>query len=148
MIGTREVVGYGMNGEAAYQDRTDFPFPAIRYKEVDAQLKALIQKEKGDWKNLSLEDKKTLYRYNFRQTFSEILAPTGEWKAILAAVLTTMGISLWIYAFMKKCVYGPMPASTTEEAKQAQLERMIALRVNPISGVASKWDYENNRWKK
>jgi len=137
-----------MNGEAAYQDRTDFPFPAIRYKEADAQIKALIQKEKGDWKNLSLEDKKTLYRYSFRLTFSEIDAPTGDWKAIIAGVLTSVALSLWIYAFMKKFVYGPMPASTSEEAKKAQLERMIQLRVNPISGVASKWDYENNRWKK
>jgi len=148
LIGSREVVGYGMNGEAAYHDRIDFPYPAIRYQEVDDKVKALIQKEKGDWKNLSLEDKKTLYRYSFRQTFSEINAPTGEWKTIIGSVLTAVGCALWIYAYMKKFVYGPMPASTSEEAKKAQLERMIQLRVNPIDGIGSKWDYDNNCWKK
>ena len=32
-IGSREVVGFGMNGEASYIDRVDFPMPAIRFKE-------------------------------------------------------------------------------------------------------------------
>lgn len=32
-IGTREIVGFGWNGLPAYADRTDFPLPAIRWKE-------------------------------------------------------------------------------------------------------------------
>lgn len=32
-IGNREVVGYGWNGEPVYQDRVDYPMPAIRFKE-------------------------------------------------------------------------------------------------------------------
>lgn len=32
-IGNRDVVGYGFNGEPSYLDRTDFPCPAIRWKE-------------------------------------------------------------------------------------------------------------------
>lgn len=32
-IGTREIVGFGWNGLPAYADRTDFPFPAIRWRE-------------------------------------------------------------------------------------------------------------------
>lgn len=32
-IGSREVVGYGWNGEPIYQDRVDYPMPAIRFKE-------------------------------------------------------------------------------------------------------------------
>jgi len=48
---------------------------------------------------------------------------------------------------MRKYVYGPLPESCSEEAKLAQLERMVQLRMNPIDGIGSKWDYENNRWK-
>lgn len=33
LIGAREIVGYGFNGEPTYADRTDFPMPAIRWKE-------------------------------------------------------------------------------------------------------------------
>lgn len=32
-IGNRDVVGYGWNGEPVYQDRVDYPMPAIRFKE-------------------------------------------------------------------------------------------------------------------
>lgn len=32
-IGNRDVVGYGWNGQPVYQDRVDFPMPAIRFKE-------------------------------------------------------------------------------------------------------------------
>lgn len=32
-IGSREVVGFGFNGQCSYQDRVDFPMPAIRFKE-------------------------------------------------------------------------------------------------------------------
>lgn len=32
-IGNREVVGFGWNGEPIYQDRVDYPMPAIRFKE-------------------------------------------------------------------------------------------------------------------
>lgn len=33
LIGNREIVGYGMSGEPFYYDRSDFPMPAIRWKE-------------------------------------------------------------------------------------------------------------------
>jgi hypothetical protein len=32
-IGNREVVGFGLNGQYSYQDRVDFPMPAVRFKE-------------------------------------------------------------------------------------------------------------------
>ncbi len=40
-IGTREIVGFGMNGQPNYIDRVDFPMPAIRYKEVDRDIQVL-----------------------------------------------------------------------------------------------------------
>ncbi|KAH6946620.1 hypothetical protein HPB50_014211 [Hyalomma asiaticum] len=58
LIGKREVVGFGMNGEYSYIDNPDFPMPAIRYKEPTPDIEKLREKEKGDWKNLSLEEKK------------------------------------------------------------------------------------------
>jgi len=32
-VGNRDVVGFGYNGDPVYLDRTDFPCPAIRWKE-------------------------------------------------------------------------------------------------------------------
>lgn len=57
-IGKREVVGYGVNGDEHYIDRLDFPMPAIRFKEPTADILALREKEKGDWKKLSMDEKK------------------------------------------------------------------------------------------
>ena len=42
-----------------YQDRIDYWYPAIRFRKEDDVSRPLREKEKGDWKNLSLEDKKT-----------------------------------------------------------------------------------------
>uniref|UniRef100_A0A1B0BSF7 Caspase family p20 domain-containing protein n=1 Tax=Glossina palpalis gambiensis TaxID=67801 RepID=A0A1B0BSF7_9MUSC len=39
------------------------------------------------------------------------------------------------------------PESFEEDNRQAQLKRMIALEMNPITGLASKWDYEVEDWK-
>ncbi|KAL3230327.1 hypothetical protein MRX96_023383 [Rhipicephalus microplus] len=108
LIGKREVVGFGMNGEYSYIDNPDFPMPAIRYKEPTPDIEKLREKEKG-----GLEKPQS----------------GGE------------------ESLVPKFVYGPLPESTSLEARQAQLQRMIDLRVNPVEGIASKWDYENNRWK-
>ena len=41
-----------------------------------------------------------------------------------------------------------MPSSFSEASKKAQLKRMIDLRVNPIGGISSNYDYEKEEWKK
>merc|ERR1711942_87050 len=104
-IGNREVVGFGYNGENKYVDRIDFPMPAIRFKENTPDIQALHEKAKGDWKKLSIEEKKALYRASFAQTFSEIKAPTGEWKSILGVTLVVSSLAVWIYMGMKSFVY-------------------------------------------
>lgn len=38
VIGKREIVGYGFNGMPVYDDRPDFPMPAIRWKEPSADI--------------------------------------------------------------------------------------------------------------
>ena len=45
-------------------------------------------------------------------------------------------------------MYGELPDTiTNEEKKKAQIERMIALRVNPVEGLTSNYDYEKGQWK-
>ena len=41
--GSRMVLGYGFNGEPNYIDRVDYPIPAVRFKEDNAQIKV------GSW---------------------------------------------------------------------------------------------------
>lgn len=37
-VGTREVVGFGCNGTAAYKDDAHFPFPSIRFQETNSNI--------------------------------------------------------------------------------------------------------------
>lgn len=100
-VGNREVVGFGWNGEPMYQDRVDYPMPSVRFQETTPQVLALREKEKGDWKNLTIEEKKALYRASFCQTFAEFQHPTGEWKFILGWSMVGMSLAIMITLWMK-----------------------------------------------
>jgi len=148
LIGTREVVGYGTNGTYNYIDRVDAPFPAIRFREDTPEIKVLKEKEKGDWKNLTIEEKKTLYRASFWRTLHELEAKNGDWKISLAFALLVLSLSLWLQIFFKVYISPPLPESCSLENRKRQLRVMLDLKIDPVQGVSSKWDYENDTWKK
>jgi len=142
----REHVGYGA-GNWVYMDRLDKWYPAIRFRKPDDVYRSLQAKEKGDWKKMSLEEKKTLYRYSFRQTRAEFFAPMGYWKPVTALVLYIFGITTIIFWASQKYCCPAFPPTMTNEWKELMLKRMIDLRMEPINGPASKWDYEKEQWK-
>jgi cytochrome c oxidase subunit 4 len=146
-LGNRDIVGYGWNSYPTYMDRSEFPAPAVRFKENSKEVLALRAKEKGDWKALSLEDKKALYRASFRQTYTEFQAPTGEWKSIVGMVLMGMSVTGLLFVWIKHYVLPPLPETITAEWQEKQLEKMIRQRQGPVEGISSKWDYEKNDWK-
>lgn len=43
--------------------------------------------------------------------------------------------------------HGPKPPTLSEERRISILKRILAFRMNPIDGISSKWDYENEKWK-
>ncbi|XP_055600232.1 cytochrome c oxidase subunit 4 isoform 1, mitochondrial-like [Uranotaenia lowii] len=146
-IGKREVVGCGWSNLPIYADRLDFPLPAIRFREPSPEVMALREKEKGDWNKMSIEDKKALYRASFCQTFSEMKHPTGEWKLCAGVVLLCTAGSLLLGLFMRGFVYDQIPDTFSEERRKAQLKRILTLEIDGITGLSSKWDYENKKWK-
>ena len=100
--GNRDIVGFGVNGNPAYADREDYPAPAIRFMENTPEILALREKEKGDWKSLTLDEKKALYRASFCQTYAEMKAPTGEWKSVVAGTLVALSITGWMMIWLKR----------------------------------------------
>ncbi|XP_006826077.1 cytochrome c oxidase subunit 4 isoform 1, mitochondrial-like [Saccoglossus kowalevskii] len=141
----------GARMDLVYEDRTDYPAPHVRFTkdaELAEDLKALRKKEAGDWKNLTADEKRALYRLAFHKSYADMKAPTGEWKVILGGVCFALAVSAGIYMFQKDYIL-PEPPHTLNEDWQAQLrDYMIRMHNNPIEGIASKWDYEKNDWKK
>lgn len=146
-VGNREMVGFGLNGTPMYADLPNFPFPALRYKETTPEIQALYEKQKGDWKLLTNDEKKALYRANFCQTFAEFQAPTGEWMEVAGYTLMFCCLGVWLFIFLRFTLNEKLPESFKPSRLRAQLRRQIDLQVNPITGLASNWDYENNDWK-
>lgn len=145
----REVVGFGVNGEECYADHPIFPYPAIRYKRIEGPLIALKEKEKGDWKLLSKDEVKTLYRASFGQTFVEMENQnTGRWRQIVSQVLFGCSLSLFIFWLMDQYIPRELPETLSLEHRQKMLKAMIDARMEGITGISSKWDYEKNDWKK
>jgi len=148
-IGSREIVGFGMNGEEVYVDHVGFPFPAIRFKEDTPAILKLKEKEKGDWKKMTIHEKKELYRASYCQTLVETKAPTGEWKAVFGIALVCISLGLWGYVWLATYAYDELPITMTdEEHLKGKIQKMIDLRVGAVDGFASNYDYEKNQWKR
>lgn len=69
-IGTRDIVGFGWNGFPTYADRSDFPLPAIRWREETPEITVM---------------KQHFVEYSLRLQFNElifrlILAPSSKRK--------------------------------------------------------------------
>ncbi len=148
-IGNREVVGHGITGDEVYIDDLHYPFPAIRFKEENAEIAPIRQKEKGDWTKLTLEEKKALYRFSYCQTLSEMRAPTGDWKYVWGVTLMLVSMGLWGFIWLKAFIYPPMPESISkEENVKWAIRKMIIMRVNPIEGFTKDYDYDKMEFKK
>ncbi|KAG7283452.1 hypothetical protein CRUP_035245 [Coryphaenoides rupestris] len=131
-----------------YWNRLDIPLPDKPFKDVlDPEDKALKQKEKGPWGQLSNEEKIALYRLSFEQTYPEMKHTTGEWKTVLAGILTFVGLTGLMIIWQSIYVYPEKPKTFNEDWQARQLQRMLDMRVNPVEGISSKWDYEKAQWK-
>lgn len=147
-IGNREVVGPSFSGQDEYYDRVDNPCPPILYKPPSKEFEALREKEKGDWRNMTIADKKKLYRLNFCQTIKEVEAPHPENKRVFGNVMLLMSVPILLFVLLKKTVFPPLPDTMSDQGKKQVVRWYIDARVDPLDGgISSKWDYEKNQWK-
>nr|AIX97470.1 mitochondrial cytochrome c oxidase subunit 4 isoform 1 [Ceratosolen solmsi] len=126
-IGNREILSNCTFAEPTYIDHWVFPLPTLRYKEITPNIQTLRNKEKGDWRHLSIAEKKLLYRASFRQTYAEFSAKTGEWKVILGVVLMHCTVSLWIYLYILYYINSSLPVSFKKDYLLAKYDRLDAL---------------------
>ncbi|XP_066440020.1 cytochrome c oxidase subunit 4 isoform 1, mitochondrial [Eleutherodactylus coqui] len=132
-----------------YYDHRHIPLPDIPYMKVlTPELKALKEKEKGAWASLSAQDKVQLYRIMFNQTYADMKRGSSEWKTAIGGTLFFVGVTALVYMWQKKYVFGEVPHTLSDDWIAMQTKRMLDMRMNPVTGISSHWDYEKEEWKK
>ncbi|XP_075067412.1 cytochrome c oxidase subunit 4 isoform 1, mitochondrial-like [Mixophyes fleayi] len=133
-----------------YYDSRAYPLPDSPFvSELTSQQKALKQKESESWTQLTKEEKLALYRITFNKSYTEMKQGSpSEWKTIVGAVLYFVAFTGLYYLWQLKYVFGPVPHTLSEEWIAMQTKKMIDMRVAPVTGFSSHWDYEKNEWKK
>ncbi|XP_027723558.1 cytochrome c oxidase subunit 4 isoform 2, mitochondrial-like isoform X2 [Vombatus ursinus] len=77
-----------------YHAERNYPMPDEPFcSEPSPQQRALKEKEKGPWQQLTDAEKVALYRMQFHQTFAEMNRPSNEWKTVLGGVFFFFGFT-------------------------------------------------------
>nr|XP_019827772.1 PREDICTED: cytochrome c oxidase subunit 4 isoform 2, mitochondrial isoform X3 [Bos indicus] len=132
-----------------YHAQRSYPMPEEPFcMELNAEQRALKEKEKGSWTQLSHAEKVALYRLQFHQTFAEMNRRSNEWKTVMGCVFFFCGFTGLLIWWQRVYVFRKKPITLTDEWKAQQLQRILDMKGNPVQGLASRWDYERKEWKK
>ncbi|XP_037668181.1 cytochrome c oxidase subunit 4 isoform 2, mitochondrial isoform X3 [Choloepus didactylus] len=78
----------------SYHAQRSYPMPDEPFcTELSAEQRALKEKEKGSWTQLSHAEKVALYRLQYHETFAEMNRPSNEWKTVMGCVFFFFGVS-------------------------------------------------------
>ncbi|XP_060239051.1 cytochrome c oxidase subunit 4 isoform 2, mitochondrial [Meriones unguiculatus] len=126
-----------------------YPMPDEPYvTELNEEQRALKEKEKGSWAQLSQAEKVALYRLQFHETFAEMNHRSNQWKTVMGCVFFSIGFTALVIWWERVYVFPEKVVTLTEERKAQQLQRLLDMKSNPIQGLAAHWDYEKKEWKK
>ncbi|OAF69289.1 hypothetical protein A3Q56_02920 [Intoshia linei] len=148
-LGNRDIVGFGAGGAGEYFDNIAVPMPGIRFRPNTADFYALRQLELGDWRDLTIDQKKQLYRKNFRYTYAEFQnRQNHRMPFFFGCTLIFMTAGLFYYVSLLNYIKINRPYTLQPEYKEKMVEYWIRQMQGLSHGIASYWDYDKNEWKK
>ncbi|XP_061095860.1 cytochrome c oxidase subunit 4 isoform 1, mitochondrial [Conger conger] len=131
-----------------YTNRMDVPLPDRPFiMELNSEHRKLKEKEKGPWTNITKEEKIALYRMAYELTYAEMNKRTDEWKSVVGGVFFFLGLTGLVIWWQRVYVFGDVPHTLSAEWVEQGTQRAIDMRMNPVEGLASNWDYEKKQWK-
>lgn len=114
----------------------------LRFDYVDKSpdVTSLIEKAKGPWTSLSLEEKHRLYRGMFPYSFADIQADGGKTIYVMTgtAMILIFGIGVFFTIQNIMSRYKEPTRSLTPEWEAAALEKNRENLANPVFGMSSK----------
>uniref|UniRef100_H0X2J5 Cytochrome c oxidase subunit 4 n=1 Tax=Otolemur garnettii TaxID=30611 RepID=H0X2J5_OTOGA len=137
----------------SYVDRRDYPLPDVAHvRQLSASQKALKEKEKASWSNLSMDEKvdglDPLPGLPGSRELLSTSAGQGEEPSMFSVAVYLVGYDKVTREGPSRTVYGPVPHTFDPDWVAKQTKKMLDMKVNPIQGFAAKWDYEKQEWKK
>uniref|UniRef100_A0A3Q1FMA7 Cytochrome c oxidase subunit 4 n=1 Tax=Acanthochromis polyacanthus TaxID=80966 RepID=A0A3Q1FMA7_9TELE len=88
-----------------------------------------------------------VYRMSFRHTYPEMKRKSDEWKTVMGGIFLFLGFTGLVVWWQRIYVYPQAPRTFEDDWQAKQLQRILDMRINPIQGISSKWDYEKGQWK-
>ncbi|XP_060044030.1 cytochrome c oxidase subunit 4 isoform 2, mitochondrial isoform X2 [Erinaceus europaeus] len=88
-----------------YHAQRSYPMPEAPFcTELNTEQRALKEKEKGSWTQLSHAEKVALYRIQFHETFAEMNHRSNEWKTVMGGVFFFLGFTALLIWWQR--IYG------------------------------------------
>ncbi|ORY05449.1 cytochrome c oxidase subunit IV [Basidiobolus meristosporus CBS 931.73] len=111
---------------------------SLAHEEKVSLYNKVLEAQKGDWKALSLDQKKAAYWIAFGpHGLRKAPLEKGDGKKVFAGVAAVIGISGGLF-YLIRLAGQPTPHTFTKEWQEATNERMKEQKANPISGISSE----------
>ncbi|KAL2149514.1 hypothetical protein VTH82DRAFT_8165 [Thermothelomyces myriococcoides] len=98
---------------------------------------ALRDRMKGNWADLTLQEKKAAYFVAFGPHGPRALDPPGENKKVAIYTVAGVGFSLLLFAIVRAFA-NPPPRTMTKEWQEATNEYLKSQKADPLTGLTSE----------
>lgn len=98
---------------------------------------SLRDRMKGNWKELTLSEKKAAYWISFGPHGPRSEPPAGEGKKVALYTAIGVGASLLIFSSMRLFA-GGAPPTMNREWQEAANEKLIEAKADPFTGISSE----------
>ncbi|CAG8469037.1 6052_t:CDS:2 [Paraglomus occultum] len=129
---------YASNASALSVTNLQSRWKSLTENERTSITDQLRERQKGDWKDLSLEEKKAAYfvafgPYGPREPFLK----TGHGRKVILGICIAIGVSTGLYV-VSRAVVSAKPKTLTKEWEEATNEWAKENKINPITGISSE----------